>query len=97
MTMEKTRCSSQVYGGWSSLKCSRNAVAVEEGKPYCRQHLPSEVLRRNEAWKRKFEERRRVDAEHFRRQRAIARLTDGVPTEVLERLDPGLLKNLEVK
>lgn len=58
MNTPKERCSAQAVSrarGWlpSAPRCLRAAVATENGKPYCRQHLPSAIEAKQDAWRDK--------------------------------------------
>ena len=50
MTTTTNRCSKRVYksGEYGMNQCARNGVAEEEGKWWCRQHLPLAVKARRE-------------------------------------------------
>lgn len=54
-TMPKERCSARPHNTTSggTHLCSRTAVVTEDGKPYCRQHLPSAVKAKTEAAKQR--------------------------------------------
>ena len=59
---EKHRCEEKVYNAsvFRSLQCSRNGKYQENGKWYCKQHLPSEVKKRRAAEKTRRDEERLV-------------------------------------
>lgn len=93
MPEPKPKCSKSVSdsSGFFYHPCQRDMVAVEDGKPYCRQHLPSEVAKREAARKAQWEEEwkkrdERYAAEKVRARRVEAALNAlaGIPTAALE-------------
>lgn len=70
--LDPERCSATVPGpgGWQRHQCGRKGKVEEEGKLWCRQHAPSEVKRRGDErrakWERwKAEEEAARDAERM--------------------------------
>ena len=52
MTKDNKLCSQTVRepGGWGhQYQCSRNGTYTDDGKKWCKQHLPSEVAKRHKA------------------------------------------------
>lgn len=72
----KVRCSELVTRYFESHQCDRFSVATEDGKPWCRQHLPSTIKAKQEArekswkaeWAKQTENKRRQDEETRRAQ-----------------------------
>lgn len=50
------RCYKDVWDQFHSHQCCRRGSIEEDGKRWCRQHLPSAVKARNEAQQRKWKE-----------------------------------------
>lgn len=79
-------------GNWPrSHQCTRNAVVIREGKPYCKQHDPDAVKARQDARKVKWDAEMERDKAHWDRRRAEAQACQGVATEDLR---PGMVKEL---
>lgn len=69
----KARCSETVTHNFESLGCLRTSVAEEDGKPWCRQHLPSTAAAKQRERDRLREEEWMGEIEHRRQQEEIAR------------------------
>ncbi len=52
---EHKQCAAEVWDNFTYRQCSRRGRYLEDGKWFCKQHLPSEVARRNEERTKKWD------------------------------------------
>ena len=81
---QKQRCSALVYSAWLNHSCFRNAIVIEDGKPWCRQHAPSLVKARREAQDAKWAEENKASNERWQRIHAKETAVGHLSTADLE-------------
>jgi hypothetical protein len=83
-TDDKIRCEAQVFKDFHTYQCSNGAkVQGDDGKFYCGIHDPAKVEAKRKARDEKWERERQEWLKENRRQRAMEKACEGVPTEIL--------------
>lgn len=84
MMTTKTQCTERVYDDRAGrYPCTRNAVAIEEGKPWCKQHLPSEKAKRQAASEARWKAENEVSSARYHRRFLEASVLTDIPDEAL--------------
>jgi hypothetical protein len=55
MSKQKRQCCVDVWSDYVHHQCSRSAVVIRDGKPYCRQHDPVAQAEKKQAAQAKYE------------------------------------------
>lgn len=87
-TAKGTKCCQRVtttgvgFRGFHFHQCTRNAVATEEGKAYCKQHLPSERKKRDQQARKRYDEKyqRELGKHRSERDEECANALAGIPS-----------------
>ena len=77
-------CSKEIADGYSWYKCKKPVAGTEDGKPWCKIHLPSAVRARRDAQDAKWAAESAVRGEQYRRDKAMIWACRDIPTEALE-------------
>ncbi len=94
--MEK-RCSYIVAGEYPSHQCRNKAKVEREGTSYCGVHDPVYIKEKDRKWKENFDKRFSKDMARAERTVAMRNACEGLTTQELERLTPGLLRQASAK
>ena len=89
------RCSKNMYDDWYIVhQCKRKGRYVEDGMPYCKQHLPSAEKARQETSNARIIAMYKTSAAGRARNTAMERVCAGLSTAELEALGDGYLAKL---
>ena len=94
----KQKCRANVADQtWRGHQCTRNAVVVREGEPYCNLHDPVKKQLKRKEKQKQVDIERDVRRKKWERQNLLLELAIGIETEELENYELVKILNSQAK